>query len=114
MVIGNIVGIIALACATHFGMTVLIRAELKVNPNPVDGFALRWKATRAPMLCFMVAVILIYAVYFRDYALTMDSFRGSGETLSTAAGKILVVAGISAPVILFDLFNYGKPGEAGQ
>jgi hypothetical protein len=111
MKIGDIIGIIFLVCATHFAMTVLIRAELKINPNPTDGLLLRWKATRAPMICLIGFVIFIYAVYFAGYHLTVDSFDGTGETLLIIGGKILIVVCITVPVILFNLFGYHKNRE---
>jgi hypothetical protein len=95
----------------HFAMVVLIKAELRISPNPIDGFLFRWKATRAPVTCFIAFIIFIYVVYFSDYHLTPDSFRGTGETFLIIGGKILIVTGISFLIILFNLFNYRKAGE---
>lgn len=111
MRIADIAGIVFLVCVTHFAMLVLIRAELKVNPNPADGFLFRWKATRWPVMCLVAIIVFIYTVYFADYHLTLHSLDETGETFFIAGGKLLIVTGITTPVIVFDLLNYNKTGD---
>ena len=105
-IIGNIVGVVFLFSIIHFPMKALIISELKTNPNHADGFLFRLKAARAPILLLLIFFALIYGVIILGYFVAPNPSVALRGVFPLITGKILIVAGITFPVILYNLLIY--------
>jgi len=96
---------VVLFCLITFSMRVLIKAELKINPNPVDGFKFRLRATRAVILAFF-----IWAGYRTCKLFLIIAISGAGDqSLQGFHYGILLSLIVGIPAIFYNLLNYQKP-----
>jgi hypothetical protein len=105
-IIGSIIGVIFLFSIVHFPMRALIRSQLKVNPNQADGFLFRLKAAKAPILLLLMFFAAIYGVIVLGYIISPNQPVALRGALLLITGKILIVAAITFPVILYNLLSY--------
>ena len=95
---------ILLFCLINFSMQVLIKAELKVNPDPIDGFKFRLRATRVVIFAFV-----IWIGYRIVKLILITSLASDNDQLYHGwhYGLLLsLIVGI--PVIMYNLLNYQK------
>jgi len=96
---------VLLFCLINFSMRVLIRAELKVNPDPIDGFQFRLRATRV--------VIFAYFIWigYRCVKLILTSAVASADDQYYYGWHygILLSLIVGIPVIIYNLISYQKP-----
>jgi hypothetical protein len=105
-IIGNIVGVVFLFSIIHFPMRALIKSELRTNPNHIDGFLFRLKAARAPILLLLIFFAVIYSIIILGYIVAPNQSADLRGLFPMITGKILIVAGITFPVILYNLLGY--------
>lgn len=96
---------ILLFCLINFSMQVLIKAELKVNPDPTDGFKFRLRATRVVVFAFAIWIgyRLVKLILMSSIASDNDQFYHGWHY------GILLSLIVGLPVIFYNLLNYQKP-----
>jgi hypothetical protein len=101
----DVITSVLLFCLINFSMRVLIRAELKINPDPIDGFKFRLRATRV--------VIFAYSIWigYRFVKLLLFSTLASADEQFYHGWHygILLSLIVGIPVIIYNLINYQKP-----
>jgi hypothetical protein len=105
-IIGNFLGAVFLFSIIHFPMRALIKSQLKVNPGQPDGFLFRLKAAKAPILLLLIFFAAIYSVISLGYIISANPSVELRGVFPLITGKVLVVAGIALPVILYNLLSY--------
>ena len=110
-IINDLVGSVFVFCLINFPMKMLIKSELRINPQQEDNLAFRLRATKPVSIVLGLFIAAIYSVPVLGYFLIPNSSSFLHDALLQINPRILILLAVALPVILDNLLNFKRVSQ---